>query len=211
MPSEIVEDNQPQPRKNWLRRSYDWTMHWSETRFALPALMGISFAESSFFPIPPDVLLMAMCFSKPKKWWQYALWCSLASVLGGILGWGIGYYFWDLVKDFFFNHIPGFKEAAFNKIGLWLDQNGFWLIVAKGFTPVPYKIVTIAAGAFKFDLLQLIGASIICRSGRFFIVAGLIRYFGVRIRPFLEKYLDLVLIGMLVLIVLGFVALRYLH
>ncbi|MEO7934145.1 MAG: YqaA family protein [Chthoniobacterales bacterium] len=199
------------PKRNLVRRFYDWTMHWSETKYALPALFAISFAESSFFPIPPDVLLMAMCFSTPKKWWQYALWCTLASVLGGILGWAIGFYLWDMVKGFFFGHIPGFHEAAFNKMGAWLQQNGFWLIVAKGFTPIPYKLVTIAAGAFKYPLESLILASIFCRAGRFFLVAALIRYFGVKIRPFLEKYLDLVLFGMLILLVLGFVALKYLH
>ncbi len=211
MTNQPASIDQPLPKKSFVRRCYDWTMHWSETPMALPALFVISFAESSFFPIPPDVLLMAMCFSTPKKWWKYALWCTVASVLGGILGWAIGFYLWDLVKGFFFSHIPGFHEEAFNKMGAWLQQHGFWLIVAKGFTPIPYKLVTIAAGAFKFPLEQLILASILCRAGRFFLVAGLIRFFGVKIRPFLEKYLDLVLFGMLILLVLGFGALKFLH
>lgn len=201
----------PTRRPNWIRRMYAWTLKWVETKYALPAMCTVSFAESSFFPIPPDVLLAPMCFAQPKKWHIYAFWCTIASVVGGVFGWAIGYYLWTWTSSFFFTYVPGFSPERFAKIGEWYQQYSFWIIVAKGLTPIPYKLVTIAAGVFKVDLLTLIVASIICRASRFYLVAGLIRAFGEKGKNFIEKHLETTLIISFILLVLGIAAIKLIH
>jgi membrane protein YqaA with SNARE-associated domain len=198
-------------KSNLLRRLYAWTLHWAETPYALPALCFLSFIESSVFPLPPDLLLAPLCFSQPKKWLTYAFWCTVFSVLGGILGWVIGFYLWQWTSSFFFHYVPGFTQARFDKVGSWYQENAFWIIVAKGLTPIPYKLVTITAGVFKVSLLTLITASIFCRSGRFFLVAGLIRFLGPKAHDFIEKHLETTLLVTFVLLILGFFALKLLH
>ncbi len=195
--------------KNPLRKLYYWTLHWADTKFALPALFLISFAESSFFPIPPDILLMAMCFAAPKKWVSYAFWCTVASVLGGVFGWYIGFGFWGVTQNFFFHVIPGFTPAVFAKVESLYQANAFIAILSAAFTPIPYKVFTIAAGVFQVAIPTLIIASIVGRGARFFLVGGLIRFFGPAVRPFLEKHFELATLVMLALAVLGFVAIKY--
>lgn len=194
--------------KNWLRKLYFWTLHWADTPYAIPALAGLSFIESSFFPIPPDVLLMAICFSSPKKWFRAAFWCTVASVLGGILGYYIGLGLWSTVGEPIvkFYH----AEAVMEQVRQLYDEYGFWGVLTAAITPIPYKVFTIASGLFEFSLWQLILASIIGRGFRFFLVAGLIRGFGPTIKPIMEKYLEPFLILGLVLGILGVVAIKYL-
>lgn len=196
--------------RNPLHKLYYWTLHWAGTRFAVPALFVISFAEASFFPIPPDALLLPMCFAKPKKWLSYAFWCTLASVLGAIAGWLIGLCLWDLVKDFFFKWIPGFTPAKFATMAHLYQQWGFWIIMAKGLTPIPFKIITISAGACQVALPAVILASVISRGLRFFGLALLVRAFGDRARPFIEKYLTWVLLACFAGLILGIFALKFL-
>jgi len=201
---------EPVRKKSIIRRLYDWTMTWAETPYGLPALTILSFAESSFFPIPPDALLVPLCFSKPKSWFKFAAFCSAASVAGGVLGWYIGHALWSLTREFFFTHIPGFTPAVFDLVQRKYDENAFLAVLTAAFTPIPYKVFTIASGVFEVSLAVMISASVIGRSVRFFILAGLIRGFGPRIRPHLERNFELAAYAVLILGVLGFLALKFL-
>jgi membrane protein YqaA with SNARE-associated domain len=194
--------------KNPLRKMYFWTLHWADTKYALPALFVLSFVESSFFPIPPDVLLMAICFSAPKRWLAAAFWCTVASVLGGVLGWYIGWGLWETVGHPIVNFYHG--EAVMESVRGWYDQYGFWGVLIAAITPIPYKVFTIASGVFQFPLGLLILASIIGRGLRFFLVAGLIRGFGPTIKPFLEKHFELSVILVTVVGVVGLLAIKFL-
>ena len=187
-----------------LRRLYDWAMGLAESRHAPAGLFAVSFAESSFFPIPPDVMLAPMVLAKPNKAFVYAGLCTLASVLGGIAGYAIGYFLtpvghWLLAL---MGHAEG--DAQFRA---WFDQWGLWVILIKGLTPIPYKLVTIAAGLAHFDLFTFIWASVATRGGRFFLSATLLKYFGPAIRAEVERRLGLytavglvALIGVVVLL-----------
>ncbi len=195
--------------KNPIKKLYFWTLHWAETKYALPALVFISFIESSFFPIPPDVLLIALCFSKPKKWFTYAFWCTIASVAGGVFGWYIGYALWETIGEPIVKFYHG--EAVMEKVKIWYDQYGFWGVLAAAVTPIPYKVFTIASGVMRFDLVELVIASVIGRGFRFFAVAILIRLMGARVKHFLEKNFELCTVLFTVLAILGFAALKFLR
>jgi membrane protein YqaA with SNARE-associated domain len=195
IPEEVIETpptsamEQARRTKNPLRKLYYWTLHWAATPHALPALFALSFIESSIFPVPPDVLLMAMCFAAPKRWVRYAFWCSVASVLGGLLGYAIGYGLYESVGQRIVAFYHG--EAVIEKIQGWYDQHGFLGIIVAAITPIPYKVFTIASGMLRYDLFQFTVASLIGRSFRFFLVAFVIRKFGVQVKPFLEKHFEL--------------------
>lgn len=189
-----------------LRRLYDWAMGWSESRYATPALFAIAFAESSFFPIPPDVLLMALAISEPRRALFYAGVCTVGSVTGGILGYAIGYSFYEVagrpIVEFY-----GVTEK-FDFVGQKYEDNAFAAIAIAGFTPIPYKVFTIAAGVFHIGIPTLIGASIVGRAGRFVLVGGLIRLFGPSIRTFIDKYFNILSILFVVLLIGGFFVVR---
>ena len=179
---------------NYVRRLYDWVLHWAETKYGIPALFLLAFAESSFFPIPPDVLLIALALGARSKALRFALVCSAASILGGIVGYGIGYFSWwngaesySVVAMFFFNHIPGFSEEVFINIQKKYEIYNFLIVFTAGFTPIPFKIITISAGAFSVNFPMFLLASTISRSTRFFLVALLIRQFGEPITAFIDK------------------------
>ena len=159
-----------------IRKLYDWVLHWATTRYAIPVLFVISFVESSFFPIPPDVLLIAMVIAAPSGWFRLALICSIGSVLGGMLGYLIGYQFMDLIG----NRIVEFYhfQEKWEKIGVLYDKYDVWAVVAAGFTPLPYKVFTLSAGAFKINFSTFVLASAVSRSARFFLVAALLYKFG---------------------------------
>jgi membrane protein YqaA with SNARE-associated domain len=195
--------------RNPLRKLYFWTLHWAATRHALPALVLLSFAESSFFPVPPDVLLIAIVFSTPRRWARYALWCSVASVLGGMLGYFIGWELWDTVGRAIVDFYHG--QAVMEQIRIWYDELGFLGVLVAAITPIPYKVFTIASGWFAFDFHLFVLASAIGRSFRFFLVAGLVGRFGERIKPFLEKRLEWALLVLGLLAVLGFAAIKWLR
>lgn len=191
-----------------IRKLYDWVLSWADTRYGVPALAVVSFMESSFFPVPPDPLLMALCLGKPKKSFWYAFVCTVMSVLGGIAGYFIGWALWDLLSNFFLTYV--FSEQAFNYVGTLYEQNAFLAVLGAAVTPIPYKVFTVAAGVFHINLLYLIIASVIGRSARFFIEAALIYFFGERIRRFIDKYFNLLLTLFFVLIVLGFIVIKIL-
>lgn len=190
-----------------IRRLYDWVLSWADTRYGVPALGAVAFMESSFFPIPPDPLLMALSLGKPERSFRYAVVCSVMSVLGGIVGYLIGWGIWELVSDYFFTYL--FSQETFLYVSGKYEQNAFLAILGAAFTPIPYKVFTISAGVFKISLLVLIAASVIGRSARFFIEAGLIFFYGARIKSFIDKYFNLLATLFFILLVLGFLAVKY--
>lgn len=195
-----------------LKRLYHWVLHWAETPYGTPALALLSFAESSFFPIPPDVLQIALSVSKPRRSFFYAGVSAIASVLGGIAGWYIGRALWLSVDDFFFTYVPGFSRANFERVELLYGENAFLAILAAAFTPIPYKVFTIAAGVCHrtVSLETLVIASILGRSGRFFLVATAMFFFGESAKAMLEKHFEWVTLALFGLLVAGFVAIRLL-
>jgi membrane protein YqaA with SNARE-associated domain len=175
---------------------------------ALPARWLVSFAESSVFPIPPDILLIPMILARPRQAWRLAAYCTLASVMGGLLGYAIGYFLFDAIG----RPILEFYHAMdrYDALKAGFDQWGVWIIILKGMTPIPYKLITIASGVAHFDLGLFIAASIVSRSLRFFLVAAILWQFGDAARRFIEKRLTLATSLFAVALVGGFVALRYL-
>jgi membrane protein YqaA with SNARE-associated domain len=193
-----------------FRRLYDWVLHWADTPYGVPALFFLSFAESSFFPIPPDVLLFPLCLSKPLKSFKFALITSLGSVFGGVAGYLIGYGVWSLVGAFFFNYVPGFSQEKFNLVQDLFSQYNFWIVFAAGFTPIPYKVFTIGAGVFNVSFPLFFLASVCSRSLRFFLLAGMVYFFGDPIKSFIDKYFNLLTWAFSILLVGGFLLLNLL-
>jgi len=193
---------------SWIRTLYDWVLHWAETPYGEVALFVLAFAESSFFPIPPDVLLIALALSIPKRSFRYAGIAVVGSVLGAFLGYYIGWGLYATIgeKLISFYHF----SAEFDRVKLMYNNNAFLAILISGFTPIPYKVFTIAAGAFNVNLLVLLIASVIGRSGRFFLVGGLIWKFGKPIKGFIDKYFNLLTIVFTVLLIGGFLIIKYL-
>lgn len=200
---------------NRIRKLYEWVLHWAETPYGPAALFILAFAESSFFPIPPDVLLIALALGVRKRSLHFALICSLASIAGGLFGYSIGYFLWwegssySGLAHFFFNNIPGFSEEVFRSVQNQYNEYGFLIIFTAGFTPIPYKIFTITAGAFDINFFNFIIASTISRSARFFLVAGLIWKFGKPIKEFIDKYFNLLTIIFSILLIGGFLLIKY--
>ena len=190
-----------------IRKLYDWVLHWAKTPYAVPALFLLAFAESSFFPVPPDVLLITLAISIPKKAFKYALICMIGSVIGGVLGYGIGLYGYETVGKPIVDFYHG--QEVMELIKTKYDQHGFLGILIAAITPIPYKVFTIASGVFKFDFWLFTLASIIGRSTRFFIVAALIWKFGSPIRNFIEKYFNLLSILFMILLIGGFLLIKY--
>jgi len=193
-----------------VRRLYDWVLSWAETPYGVPILGLLAFVEASFFPVPPDVLLMALCLALPLKSYRFALVATLGSVTGGVAGYLIGWGLWGTVSPLFFAYIPGFTPEGFTHVKSWFDQYDFWTIFAAGFTPIPYKIFTIASGAFQINLPIFIGASIVSRALRFFLVAALFYYLGRPARALIEKYFNLLTILFLGLLLGGFLLVNFL-
>jgi len=190
-----------------LRRTYDWMMQSARHQRAPQALFWVSFVESSIFPIPPDVMLVPMVLAERAKAWTYATIATIGSVIGGVAGYAIGFFLLELIGGpilRFYGYADRFQEFAslFNE---W----GVWILIIKGMTPFPYKVLTILAGATHMNLLGFIAASIVARSMRFYLVAGLLYWFGAPVREFIEKRLSLVTTVFVVLLVGGFVAIKF--
>lgn len=193
--------------QQWLRRLYQWTISWAETPYGGVALFLIAFAESSFFPIPPDVLLIALCVGAQKKAFRFATICGAGSVLGGMAGYAIGWGLWETVNGLFIPHV--FSQEVFDKVVKLYEQNAFWTVFTAAFTPIPYKVITIAAGVCQINFGTLVIGSIIGRNLRFFIVAGALYRFGAPMKAFIEKYFDILSIVFTIVLVGSFVVLKY--
>ena len=191
-----------------MRRMYDWMMGLAGSPRAPWALGVVSFIESSFFPIPPDVMLIPMVLRDRSKAWWYATIATVTSVAGGILGYAIGYFFFEAIGKPILNFYG--REHALDSFIQFVHEYGVEAVIIKGMTPIPFKVVTIAAGVAKMDLLAFVGASIIARAMRFYLVAGLLYFFGQPIREFIERRLTLVTTVFVVVLVSGFVAVKYL-
>ncbi|GEO86339.1 MULTISPECIES: YqaA family protein [Alphaproteobacteria] len=190
-----------------LRRLYNWTMSLAGTRHAEKALFGVSFAESSFFPIPPDVLLIPMTLAKPANWIRLALICTIASVLGAFLGYAIGMFLYETVG----RPILAFygKEDAFEQVVAWYNKWGGWGVLFAAVTPFPYKVLTIFSGATGLNFFVFTVVSIVGRAARFFLVSWLLGHYGEPIRIFIEKYLSLLFTLFIVLLIGGFYLIKF--
>jgi membrane protein YqaA with SNARE-associated domain len=191
-----------------LHRLYQRVLALAAGPHAPASLAAIAFAEASFFPIPPDVLLIPMALARPDGAWRYATICTLGSVIGGALGYLIGYALFDVLATPLLHAYH--YEAAFERFRLAYAEWGLWVILIKGLTPIPYKIVTIASGAAAFNFPLFMAASFVTRGGRFFLVATLLHYFGDHVRVFIERRLGLVTSAIAIGIVFGFVVIKYL-
>ncbi|MCP3683709.1 MAG: DedA family protein [bacterium] len=191
-----------------FKRLYDWVIHWADTRYGTPALAGLAFAESSFFPIPADVLLIALCLGKPKKSFYYAFICTLFSVLGGVFGYLIGLWFMDAVGTRIIEML-GYMDL-FGRVGEMYREYDAWAVGIAGFTPIPYKVFTIAAGAFKINFAVFVFASIAGRAGRFFLVSALFYFYGPPIKKYIDKYFNILAVIFVILLVGGFFILKIL-
>jgi membrane protein YqaA with SNARE-associated domain len=190
-----------------LRRLYDWTMAQAAGPHANRALATVSFLESSIFPIPPDAMLVPMVLARPQAAWRIALVATAGSVIGGLAGYAIGYFLFETLGGWIIR-VYGLNEGFEEFRHTW-NTWGVWIILIKGMTPIPYKLVTIASGLAGFNLGAFILASVVTRGARFFLVAALLRFYGTPIRTFIERRLTLVTSVFAGLIVVGFVALRY--
>lgn len=190
-----------------IRRLYDWTMSLAATRHAEKGLAGVSFLESSVFPIPPDVLLIPMVIAKRDKWVRIAFICTLFSVLGAFLGYFIGAFLYETIGKSVLEFYG--KADSFDKISAWYNTYGGWGVLFAAVTPFPYKVLTIFSGATGLNIITFAVVSVIGRAARFFLVAYLLRKFGEPIRLFIEKYLGLLFALFLILLVGGFYAVRY--
>lgn len=191
-----------------IRRLYDWTMSQAEGPRALWALALVSFIESSIFPIPPDVLMIPMILAAPHRAWLIAGVCTVASVVGGVAGYGIGYLAFESIGQPVLEFYG--KMDKFEAFKAYFAEYGFWAVSGAGLTPFPYKVITIASGAVSLDMTTFILASIAGRAPRFFVIALLLWKFGAPIRAFIERWLGLLTVIFFVLLFGGFIALRYL-
>ena len=198
-----------------LRKLYDWVLHWANTPYGPIALFILSFSEASFFPIPPDVLLIALALGCRRLSYKFALICSIGSVLGAVGGYGIGYYLWwnvdgyNEIAHFFFNHIPGFNESIFLNIQKQYDHYGFIITFTAGFTPIPFKVFTISAGAFNISFPLFLIASTISRSARFFLVSFLIVRYGEKVEGFINRYFNLLTVVFAIILIGSYMLIKF--
>ncbi|MFI3259234.1 MAG: YqaA family protein [Rikenellaceae bacterium] len=198
---------------NIFKRLYEWMLSWGNSRYGAVALLLFAIAESSFFPIPPDVLLIALCLGAQSKSFRYAAICTAGSLIGAVCGYMIGSMLWTTatgdntaLATFFFDNV--FSEAAFHRVEDLYHQYDFWIIFTAGFTPIPYKIFTITAGLFDVEFVMFILASAVARGARFFLVAGLIYRFGAPIKGFIDKYFNLLAIAFTVVLIGSFALIK---
>ena len=192
-----------------IKRLYDWVLSWGNSRWGALALFILAFAESSFFPIPPDVLLIALCLGAITRSFRFATICLVGSILGAAGGYAIGYYLWQdttgeytALANWFYAHV--FSVEKFLQVKSLYDEYNFWIVFTAGFTPLPYKLFTITGGLFKIDIVMFFIASIVSRGLRFFLIAGLIWKFGAPIKTFIDKYFNLLAILFTVLLIGSF-------
>lgn len=200
--------SETEPKVGIIRRLYDVCMEWISGKYGIYALFFIAFIESSFFPLPPDVFLIAMCVALPAMSFRYAAVCSIGSVLGGAFGYGLGFWFMDgigmTIIDWY-----GLSDK-YGMVQQYFKDYDVWIVGTAGFTPIPYKLFTITAGFVHSNFVTFMIVSLLARSARFFLVAGLIWKFGPQIKKFIDKYFNILSIAFVVLLVAGFVLIKFL-
>lgn len=195
-----------QPNVGIVRRLYDVCMEWISGKYGVWALFLIAFVESSFFPLPPDVFLIAMCVAIPAMSFRYAAVCAVGSVLGGAFGYGLGYWFMDgigmTIIDWY-----GLSDK-YGMVQQYFKDYDVWIVGTAGFTPIPYKLFTITAGFVHSNFVTFMIVSFVARAARFFLVAGLIWKFGPQIKQFIDKYFNILSIAFVVLLAAGFLLIK---
>jgi len=201
----------------WSKQLYEWILNWSNSPYGPVVLFILALAESIFFPIPPDVLLIALALGITAKAFRYALICTIGSVAGAFIGYYIGNEVWLSDEGqftpfalFFFDNIPGFTTSLYQDIKLLYVEWDFWVIFTAGFTPIPYKVFTITAGAFDVNFAMFTLASFISRGARFFLIAWLIWKFGPSIKAFIDKYFNILALGFTTILIGSFILIKYL-
>ena len=196
-----------------IKHLYNWILSWSESRWGWLALFTIALFEASWFPLPPDILLIALCLGATKRSFRFATICLVGSVLGAALGYMIGYFLWTTpsgeataLANLFYEYI--FSVDSFNNVGALYDRFNFWIVFTAGFTPLPFKLFTIAGGMFHINFLMFIIASMVSRGMRFFLIAWLIWKFGAPIKSFIDKYFNL-LATLFTIMLIGFTLLAF--
>lgn len=194
-----------------VKRLYDWVLSWSESRWGWMALLFIALFEASWFPLPPDVLLIALCLGATKRSFRFATICLIGSVIGAALGYGIGHFLWitpsgdpTALAELFYEYV--FSIEKFQNVGALYDRFNFWIVFTAGFTPLPFKLFTIAGGMFDINFVMFMIASLVSRGMRFFLIAGLIWKFGAPIKVFIDKYFNM-LATLFAVLLIGFTAL----
>lgn len=200
----------PAVRPGPVRRLYDWVLHWAYTPYGPLALFLLAAAESSFFPIPPDPLLIALCLGAAARSYRFAALATVASVLGGAVGYAIGAGAWSVLGDVFFQHVPGVTPEAFARVQELYDQYDFWAVFVAGLTPIPYKVFTLSSGVFGIHVGIFLLASALSRGLRFFLVAALIHRFGQPVSAFIDRYFNLLTWVFAALVIVGFVVVEVL-
>ncbi len=196
-------------KPNVVRRLYDWVLHWAETPYGPTALFVLAMAESSFFPIPPDPLLIALCLGAAGKSFRFAAVATLASVVGGVIGYGLGAGLWQVAEGWFYSYVPGVSPEAFDRVQALYDQYDFWAVFLAGLTPIPYKVFTLSAGVFSVNFFVFVVASVLSRGLRFYVLAALIYRFGPPIARFIDRYFDLLAMVFGALLVAGFLLIEF--
>lgn len=202
-PSPATEQS---PRKSWFRRLYDQLLRWAETPQGVWVLVAVAFVESSFFPIPPDVFLIALALARPPRWALLALWTTIASVLGGMAGYALGWGVWASVQGYLVPSV--FSQANFDKVSHLYAEHGLAVVFLAAFTPIPYKVFTICAGISKLNLFGFAVASFVGRGARFTLVAWLVHRFGPKARQIIERHFAVATLVLGVLAVGGYYALK---
>lgn len=198
--------NSIEKQKNVLHRMYDWCLKAADTKRAKYIMYLVAFAESSFFPLPPDLMLIPMVLANRVLAWRLAFGATIFSVLGGILGYAIGYYLFSTMGDLIIETYG--LHHTFERFQKEFQNYGFWIISLKGLTPIPFKLVTIASGAAHFDITQFLIASTIARAFRFYLLSAILYFFGPIAKQYIEKYLTVALLTSLGIIVTGFIIVK---
>ena len=189
-----------------VHQCYHWILTWADYRYSALALFVLAFSEASFFPIPPDLLLIALCLGKSKRSFYYSSICAAASVLGGIFGYALGMFLWSSIESFAFEYL--ISQEKFHYVQLLFQNNTFWTTFIAGYTPIPYKVFTLTGGAFEVPFLPFVGGSLVGRTMRFMIVGGIIYRLGDRAKLFIDQYLNRVILATSILLVLGFIMIK---
>lgn len=207
-PGARTRGDEPRRRRNPLRRLYDWVLGWADRPSGPAALTGLAAAEAVFFPIPPDVLLIPLCLGRPRRSLRFALLCTLGSVAGGVIGYWVGGALYESVARPLLE-LYGYVDV-YRSVGQAYRDSLVFTLGAAGFTPIPFKVFTIAAGGFHVPFVPFVLVAAVSRGARFFLVAGLLRVFGSGVRDFIDRWFNVLSVALVVLLVAGFLAVNWL-